>query len=228
MITPVPTYERGTGVPYGIRSRDYLVRALARLSSGSDEALFYAAFELRCGIEARIQEYLEGSKVATKKIKQGWSIAQLSKAGEKAYLNGPRIQRLAQERAGRVSAVLYYTPVGEALSLNGKKLGNYLHALQTSPNQKDGWWDAFRTLLSDTADRLVVANTGTLLGPALLKRGTKEISVLVELPDSIGSGDLMSAIGNEGDEVVMSVSYLDSLPDPIEPEAHVWSVGGGN
>jgi hypothetical protein len=35
-------------------------------------------------------------------------------------------------------------------------------------------------------------------------------------------------MGNEGDEVVMSVSYLDSLPRPIEPEAHVWSVEGKN
>jgi hypothetical protein len=44
---------------YGISSRDYLARARGELVSGRPERLFYAAFELRAGIEQRLHEYLE-------------------------------------------------------------------------------------------------------------------------------------------------------------------------
>ena len=44
---------------YKITSRDYLSRARICLDEGSNRFLFYAAFELRCGIEARMREYLE-------------------------------------------------------------------------------------------------------------------------------------------------------------------------
>lgn len=34
-------------------------RALDCMSRGAERDLFYAAFELRCGVEARLQQYLE-------------------------------------------------------------------------------------------------------------------------------------------------------------------------
>ena len=47
---------------YAIGSRDYLARARRRSSEGSAEALFYAALEVRSGVEARMQEYLEAQQ----------------------------------------------------------------------------------------------------------------------------------------------------------------------
>jgi hypothetical protein len=44
---------------YGIHSRSYLKRARQRLDEGYPESLFYAAFELRCGVESRMKEYLD-------------------------------------------------------------------------------------------------------------------------------------------------------------------------
>lgn len=50
---------------YGVGSRDYLRRAKDLLAQGTPAALFHAAFELRCGIEARLQEYRDAAtKVA--------------------------------------------------------------------------------------------------------------------------------------------------------------------
>ncbi len=51
---------------YGTHSRGYLARARQRLDEGSFESLFYAAFELRCGIEARLQQYEEALVNITK------------------------------------------------------------------------------------------------------------------------------------------------------------------
>lgn len=42
---------------YAIDSRSYLERARKQLDQGTQEGLFYAAFELRCGAEARLHEH---------------------------------------------------------------------------------------------------------------------------------------------------------------------------
>jgi len=44
---------------YNVDSKNYLKRARSQLDSQSYEGLFYAALELRYGIEARIKEFLE-------------------------------------------------------------------------------------------------------------------------------------------------------------------------
>ena len=54
---------------YRIHSRDYLQRARKRLDSGTPDALFHAAFELRCGIEARMQQYLEAQEHISESLK---------------------------------------------------------------------------------------------------------------------------------------------------------------
>ncbi len=67
---------------YKISSRDYLKRAKKRLDEGSLESLFYASFELRCGVEARMQEYLAAQKDVSKKKKHGWKIPKSAKSLE--------------------------------------------------------------------------------------------------------------------------------------------------
>ena len=64
---------------YGLHAREYLARARACLAEKSAPSLFWAAFELRCGIEARLQQYVEAQRENTAKIKQGWRIAKLAR-----------------------------------------------------------------------------------------------------------------------------------------------------
>src|SRR5687768_16809028 len=70
---------------YGTTSRDYLARAKVLRANGTSDALFYAAFEIRCGIEARLHEYLAGAaKVAT--VKKGlWQIRNLAREVEGVF-----------------------------------------------------------------------------------------------------------------------------------------------
>ena len=70
---------------YHISSYDYLERARERLAEGSHQALFYAALELRCGIEQRMREYLKAQKQISKKLQKGWRITHLGKNLNKVF-----------------------------------------------------------------------------------------------------------------------------------------------
>jgi len=67
---------------YGFASDAYLQRARSQLDSGTCEGLFYAAYELRCGIEARMREYLDGHDHISKGQKEEWKLGKLNKAVE--------------------------------------------------------------------------------------------------------------------------------------------------
>jgi hypothetical protein len=87
---------------YRSDSRSYLARALGFLKKGRAEDLFYAAFELRCGIEARLQEYLEVQGHLSKKQKQGWRIADLGNKASRAFSTG---DGLPKSRCSRTAAL---------------------------------------------------------------------------------------------------------------------------
>jgi len=53
-------------ISYGFASDNYLQRARMQLDGKTCEGLFYAAYELRCGIEARMREYLDGHDIYQK------------------------------------------------------------------------------------------------------------------------------------------------------------------
>ena len=81
---------------YGLHARDYLARTRACLAKGSPATLFYAAFELRCGIEARLQQYLEAQRENTGKIKQGWRIAKLARHVNRRFKTGDKVVQLTE------------------------------------------------------------------------------------------------------------------------------------
>lgn len=206
---------------YRVRSRDYLQRAMARIGDDAPAALFYAAFELRCGIEARMREYLEVWDHISKEKKQGWRIVELGKSLEKAF-KGDNPVRLAmhQPETGELISCMYYTSVRKELRKRGERLGNILHAMKRLRPADDSEWDALRNDLRETAFMLRVANIGTLLGPPLMKPGTTRVQMNSEIPP----GCKLGAWREIGPRFAMNVSYPTSLPDPIEPEAIVWTV----
>lgn len=57
---------------YSVNSKAYLNRARRQLDENTKEALFYAAFELRCGIESRLLQYWEANKHIHLMKKAGW------------------------------------------------------------------------------------------------------------------------------------------------------------
>jgi hypothetical protein len=212
-----------TSMTYGISSRAYLERALDCLSQGMDRSLFYAAFELRCGIETRMQQYLDAWEHVSKKKKRGWEIAKLGASVEATFQLGDRNMRweIRHAESKQVVVVLYYTPVRKSLRDIGRKLGEYLHAAKRFHGSEDLWWDQFRKLLTTASKQLGIANTGTLLGPALT-RSKSDVAMNMEVLPGTDQAYVTDTIAAVGKKVIVDVSYPNVLPEQFEPTAYVW------
>ena len=194
---------------YKCGSRDYLARARMLLDENSQQALFYAAFELRCGIEARLQEYLEVQEHLSEKRREGWRIAELSKNLKRAFDDGDKIIEfgISDAKSGE-RITLYYTPVRASLKKNGQQLGNYLHPMKKFKVTGDVWWKHFRELLESTYQGLKLATTGILLGPSLLSPDNKS-KFNIELGHQKKTDEFIMKLA---EEFKMSVKYLEHLP----------------
>ncbi|WP_420426816.1 hypothetical protein [Algiphilus sp.] len=169
-------------------------------------------------------EYLEVWDHISKKKKKGWRIAETHRNLEEAFRSGNKVVRWAvHDRAkDKLHVSLYHTPVTTRLRKDGEKLGNYLHSMKKLREPNDQWWIRFKTELTDTAARLKVATTGTLLGPPMIRSGTGHVDMKMEVPPGTDPETLMSRMGCRGVEMSIKVNYLNALPEPIEPEAIVW------
>ncbi len=211
---------------YGTSSRDYLKRARARLGDNEPSALIYAALELRCGVEARMTEYLDVQTHLSKKKKKSWQLAKLGRHVEAAFKIGDKIVRWAvhDKKSGELIACFYYTPVTSRLRKSAEKLGHYLHSMKQFKPFGDPYWRTLRDKLEDVTKQLELANKGTLLGPPLMKRGTGDIRMVLELPPEFDANEIMKKLYQE--EIIVKVSYIQSFPGKLERESYVWSFSG--
>ena len=169
---------------YGISSRDYLARARQCLDDGKSGTLFYAAFELRCGIEARMQEYLEVQEHISKKKRQGWQIAKLARNIEDAFRLGDKkaILKVRDKQTRELIFEFVYTPVTASLRKKAEQLGDILHSAKKFYPAEDVYWLRLRKKLKETYVELEVATSGTLLGPVLMHPSKRAMDMKVELP----------------------------------------------
>jgi hypothetical protein len=208
---------------YGISSVEYLKRAELRLKEQDPASWFYAAFELRCGIEARMEEYLDAWDHIGKKQKAGWQVTQLGRNVEQAFRIGNNIVRWAvySDAPPELVIVFYHTPVSKSLQKCGERLGNYMHSMKKFRAPDDAWWESFQADLRNTADQLRIANTGTLLGPPLQKKGSKKVDMKLQLPPDSNVAETLKSLMHRPFHV--HVEYLDKLPEPLEPQAAAWT-----
>ena len=200
---------------YGMWARDYLRRARQRLDDGTHEALFYAAFELRCGIESRMRQYLLAQEDVSRKRRKGWRLASLGKELEKAFHSRDRIAELTflERDTKKVIGVYCYTPVTRTLEKEGERLGDYLHCMKRKREPSDQWWDEMRERLERTCQELEVACFGTLQGMPLFYPRTGEIRMNIEVSTEGEGADKNPFECLKGTALVCSVRYLESLPE---------------
>lgn len=155
-----------TVVSYGITARDYLARAKALRASGNPEALLYAALEIRCGIEARLNEYLAGAaKIAT--VKRGlWQIRHLSREVESIFdvYTKAVVARFVHPETGEKMKI-EYTPVTPELKKIGEMLGDFLHFTPAHKSVAAGFIERLTAVVDSGIHGLAFATRGTLLGP---------------------------------------------------------------
>jgi hypothetical protein len=192
---------------YGITARDYLSRAKRCLENDNVEFLFYAAFEVRCGVEARMQEYLEAQEHISKKKRQGWQLAKLAKNIEKTFKLGEKdaVLRILHKDTKKVEFEAMYTPVKACLRERVKKLGNYLHSAKKYHTPDDAFWDKLRADLEKAVEELEHATTGRLLGPLLLHPDKKHVDIKMELPTKVEQEVIKKFV--PGFNCIMQVDY---------------------
>jgi hypothetical protein len=203
--------------PYDSTSLDYLRRARLRLADGTDETLFYAAFELRCGIEAKLQEHLDVLEDVAKHKKKGWKIKQAGHEIEKAFATGHKVieYRIIGE-GEKFSFSLFHTPVTPSTQKAGERLGELLHAMKTSRVNEEHWWNRTRSFLIQTADALADVNRGTLAGPILHSATHKGILHFFLVRDST-IAELVQRHLTERSALRIENRTWDGIPEHAQP-----------
>lgn len=147
-------------------SRGYLARAKENRAKGDLRFLFYAAFELRSGIEARLHEYLKGASSVATVHKGLWQIQRLRREVERvftAYEKAVAVIFLHPETNEEIKYA--YTPVTRELKNIGERMGDYLHYVQSDKRDHTSFEKEFAELIDSGIRGLDFATTGTLLGP---------------------------------------------------------------
>lgn len=125
---------------YSVSSRAYLTRANRRLRDQTHEALFYAALELRCCVEARQEEYATALEFLKTKVKP-WKIGKTAMTLEGVF-ESKKIAHITLSFDGSQQFDLYYTPVSKKLYGAAERLGSLLHRMETFKTDSDPFWTA--------------------------------------------------------------------------------------
>jgi len=197
---------------YSVASSAYLKRMKVRMSEDSDEALIYAALELRCGVEARLKEYIWTIEHIPKSQKKEWAVAKLGRSLESAYRTGDKMMvftiTFPEDNA---QLQLLYTPVTKRLQDIANRVGDFLHAPRDDHVVESDWWGELRNLLNEAYPLLELANAGELIGLPLLHRPTKKLNMNAVILESDPRYSLVSRIKN-GSQHMVSVNYIDPIP----------------
>jgi hypothetical protein len=169
---------------YKISAEDYLKRARNQLDVGSRDGLFYAAFELRCGIEARMHRYLEARENITKLKKKGWKVAKMVAQIEGTFPTKGKICKVTiLDQENKLPFTEFnYIPISNKLKKMAEKLGDYLHAQEKFRRDDDSWWQEARVFMEETYEELTYVSSGTLMGTPLIEPKTKLVHLEIELP----------------------------------------------
>lgn len=188
-------------IRFRIDARSFLARArqrLAEFDAGRHEALFYAALDLRYGIEARLHTYVDAALrlrgEATARQKEYTATALLARL-KQMNPDAERACTLAMRLDdSTTTGVLVFTPVTPRLASMHGRLGELLHAKffrnnpawvisrQTEGNGLQSLPD-YRRFLAEVEAELAEATRGTLTGHPVFTE------LINEAMDSASDGD---------------------------------------
>lgn len=183
----------------------------ALLDGGSKASLIYAALELRCGVEARLREYIETIEHIPKAQKKEWAVAKLGRSIEKAYRTGDKIMIFTiifPEDGAQLK--LRYTPVSKRLQEIANHLGDYLHVPKADVAENQAWWKQLRELLTEAYSLFKLATSGELIGLPLIHRPTKRLNARVLLLGNDPRSALVPRIA-QGAQLTLKVEYIDPV-----------------
>lgn len=172
---------------YPVIARFYLRRAKHALRKRDPRTLFYAAFELRCCVEARQAEYAE-ALVALKgsKIKP-WNVGDTGKRIRKnSIASSITLMHLKFPDGSEYSS--YHTPItDELIGVVERDLTPLLHCQMVYRKQDDPWWDEVRSKIRNAYRLAWLACQGDSMTPPLGNLETGEMHpAIIEMRDHDG------------------------------------------
>ncbi|OGB25685.1 MAG: hypothetical protein A3I66_11860 [Burkholderiales bacterium RIFCSPLOWO2_02_FULL_57_36] len=182
------------------------------MAENTNESLVYAALEFRCGVEARLKEYIQTIDHIPKAQKKEWAVAKLGRSLQSAYRTGDKMMVFTivfPEDGAELQ--LLYTPVTKRLQDIAQRAGDFLHALREELADQPGWWHEFRQILHEGYPLLELANSGELIGLPLLHRPTKRIDMRAVLLEGDSRYPLVSRL-QAGCQHILHVAYIDPIP----------------
>ena len=185
-------------------------RAASLISSGESANLFYAALEIRMGVEARLQSYVLARSETSAAVKKGWKIQDLAKGLEKAFKGSKDVVQLSYShtRDDPPFAVFRYTPVTAELQKIAQRLGDYLHYREVKVERDDSWWAQFRQIVKRGQELLSLCASGQLMGPPLWYPRTGEIKLNVEFTAGDPGIEQMLQLAKTRQELMIEVTYI--------------------
>jgi len=149
-----------------VSSVSYLARAQTLCKKEDKESLFYAALELRCGIEARLREHVAVAKDVPKNRAREWRIAKLAKTVDGSFQLGDSMVIVFLTLADGRTCQFMYSPVSTQLQAIGERCGDYLHAIQPERLESPTFWADFRSLVAEGCGLLNLACSSEILRPS--------------------------------------------------------------
>lgn len=143
----------------------YLARAKHLITSEDRASLIYAALELRCGVEARLQEHALTAVGISKGQATQWEITKLAKTIDGAFGLGDSFMFLFLHMEDGRECTFLYAPVSKRLQSLAKRCGDYLHAIALERIQNPGFWAELRNILNEGCSLLEVSCRSEILRP---------------------------------------------------------------
>jgi hypothetical protein len=194
---------------YGIGPKGYLARARARLLDGSQESLFYAAFELRCFVEAQQDEHLDAQKEYVRSIPKAYKIGAQGKQLERLF-ESSRIQHVRFIAEDGYTIDGFHVPVRKTLRNGAERLGKLLHAQMKPRPDGDAWWAETEKSLKAFYREAWPCSKGNLFSPMFLKDGITVGKLALE-EGGIETDRIMSLM-RAGTKGLFRVEYLTEPP----------------
>lgn len=193
---------------YPVSPDAYLKRARDQLKNESAQSLFYAAFELRCFVESRQDQYLDAQKEYARSVPKKWRIGAQGKALS-AIFESNKIQHISWFMSDVLVYEAYHVPVNTDLRSRAEKFGELLHAQDQWRAPEDEWWANMRNSLLEAYELAWLCNRGMLLSPMFLVEGRAVGRMVVDADTK----EEMIGFLQEGAQGVLTVDYPDTLPE---------------
>ena len=145
----------------------YLARAQALYKTDDKASWIYAALELRCGVEARLQAHAAVAHGVSKTQAEQWEIKKLGRTLDEAFGFGDSLLIVFVTMGDGRACQFMYAPVSARLQEIAKRCGDYLHAIRPERVEKAEFWAELRSMVEEGCHLLNLACSSEILRPTI-------------------------------------------------------------